>query len=202
MTDATSGPEPQPQESPADPEARAFIVRALEYVEAGRRLPRPGTWTELLAGMVVWLGEHWSDEVERPFDAIAELRVRHSELKSISERLDHVATVSRARKWEVRSQLALGALGAGLIGVVPFATAKPSLIASVVYGIVLAGALYLSWTYSKAAQDVGAERVDSILAIKEHIDTTMLKTDTPRLQAPTRRLGPASAPREPTVEAP
>ena len=137
--------------------------------------------------------------VERSFDTIAELRVRHSELKSISERLDHVAAVSRARKWEVRSQLALGALGAGLIGVVPFTTTSPSLIASILYGLVLAGALYLSWTYSKAAEDVGAERVDSILAIKEHIDTTMLKTDTPRLQAPTRRLGPAATPQEPTA---
>lgn len=134
--------------------------------------------------------------VQRPVEAVAEMRVRHSELKSISERLDHVAAVSRARKWEVRSQLALGALGAGLIGVVPFATTEPSLIASLLYGIVLAVALYLSWAYSAAAHDVSAERVDSILAIKEHIDQTMLKTDTPRLQAPTRRLGPASTQHE------
>ena len=62
MADATSDPEPPPQEPPADSEARALIVRALEYVEAGRRLPRPNTWNELLAGMVVWLGEHWSDD--------------------------------------------------------------------------------------------------------------------------------------------
>ena len=131
--------------------------------------------------------------MERPVEAIAEMRVRHSELKSISERLDHVAAVSRARRWEVRSQLALGALGAGLIGAVPFATAKPSLIAAVFYGLALAAAFYLSWTYSAAARDISAERVDSILAIKEHIDNTMLKTDTPRLQAPTRRLGPGSS---------
>ena len=131
--------------------------------------------------------------VERSVEAIAEIRIRHSELKSISERLDHVAAVSRARKWEVRSQLSLGALGAGLIGVVPFATAKPSLVAAIVYGLALATALYLSWTYSSAAKDVSAERVDSVLAIKEHIDNTMLKTNTPRLQAPTRRLGPGSS---------
>jgi hypothetical protein len=44
---------------------------------------------------------------------------------------------------------------------------------------------------SGAAQDVSLERADSILAIKEHIDKTMLTTETPRLQAPTsaRRLG-------------
>jgi hypothetical protein len=140
--------------------------------------------------------------VDRPVEVIAEMRVRHSELKSISERLDHVAAVSRARKWEVRSQLALGALGAGLIGVVPFATTKPSLIAAVGYGLALAAACYLSWTYSSAAQDISAERVDSILAIKEHIDNTMLKTDTPRLQAPTRRVGPGSSPQESPSHAP
>lgn len=130
--------------------------------------------------------------VERSYESRAEIRVRHMELKSISERLDHVAAVSRARKWEVRSQLALGALGAGLIGVVPFAAIEPPLIAAACYGLALAVALYLSWTYSAAAHDVSDERVDSILAIKEHIDNTMLKTDTPRLQAPTRRLGPAA----------
>lgn len=121
------------------------------------------------------------------------MRVRHSELKSISERLNHVAAVSRARRWEVRSQLALGALGAGLIGIVPFATTAPSLVAAIGYGLALAAAFYLSWTYAAAAQDVSAERVDSILAIKEHIDSTMLNTDTPRLQAPTRRLGRGSS---------
>lgn len=128
--------------------------------------------------------------VERSVEVIAELRIRHSELKSISERLDHVATLSRARKWELRSQIALGALGGGFIGLVLFLALKPPLFAAVGYGVVLALALYSSLTYSAAAEDISAERADSILGIKEHIDNTMLKTDTPRLQAPTRRLGP------------
>lgn len=104
-------------------------------------------------------------------------------------------------KWEVKSQLALGALGAGLIGAVPFAASEPSLIAAFLYGLALAAALYLSWTYSSAAEDISGERVDSILSIKEHIDNTMLKTDAPRLQAPTRRLGPG-APQPVPQEAP
>lgn len=140
--------------------------------------------------------------VERPFEARAEMKVRHIELKAISERLDNVAEVSRAGKWEVRSQLALGALGAGLIGLVPFAVVDPPLIAAAGYALALAIAAYLGWTYSSAAQDISSERVDSILAIKEHIDATMLKTDTPRLQAPTRRLGPAATQELPVSPSP
>jgi hypothetical protein len=130
--------------------------------------------------------------VERPFETTAELRIRHSELKSISERLDHVAATSRAPKWERRYQMALGATGAGIIGLIPFLVSRPSLIAEGIYAAVLAVALFLSRQYSNAARDVSAERADSVLAIKEHIDNTMLTTETPRLQAPTtaRRIGP------------
>jgi hypothetical protein len=138
--------------------------------------------------------------VDRPVEAVAELRIRHSELKSISERLDHVAALSRAKKWELRSQVTFGALGGGFIGLVPFLAVGPPLIASAAYVAVLVVALILSLTYSGAADDVSAERADSILAIKEHIDNTMLRTDTPRLQAPTRRLGPGPQPADPPVD--
>ena len=67
MAETEETPDEQPEDgTPSapepDPETRALVARALEYVESGRRLPRPATWNELLAGMVVWLGEHWSDE--------------------------------------------------------------------------------------------------------------------------------------------
>ena len=128
--------------------------------------------------------------VPRPVEAVAELRIRHSELKSVSERLDHVAAMSRAKKWELRSQVTLGALGGGAVGLIPFLALGPPVVASAGYVAVLVVALILSLLYSDAAEDIAAERADSILAVKEHIDKTMLKTDTPRLQAPTRRLGP------------
>jgi hypothetical protein len=63
-------PAEQESEPVVDPEVRALIVRAVEYVEAGRRLPRPATWKELLAGMVVWLGEHWTDEKQERRDCV------------------------------------------------------------------------------------------------------------------------------------
>lgn len=128
--------------------------------------------------------------VSRPVEAVAELRIRHSELKSVSERLDHVAATSRAKKWELRSQVAFGALGGGGVGLIPFLAVRPPAVASAAYVAVLVVVLLLSLNYSNAAEDVAAERADSILAIKEHIDNTMLETGTPRLHAPTRRLAP------------
>jgi hypothetical protein len=132
--------------------------------------------------------------VERPVEVTAELKIRHSELKSISERLDHVAALSRARRWELGSQVTLGALGGGFIGLVPFVALGPPRIAAAAYVAVLLVVLVLSRTYSGAANDVSAERADSILAIKEHIDKTMLTTETPRLQAPSgaRRVAPGA----------
>ena len=65
--DPPAVPEPAPEEQPeGNPEVRALIVRAVGYVEEGRRLPRPTTWKELLAGLIVWLGKHWSDENKDP----------------------------------------------------------------------------------------------------------------------------------------
>jgi hypothetical protein len=70
MPNQPSLPQPEPEEPESkakeapegDPEVRVLIARALEHVGEGRRLPRPATWKELLAGMVVWLGEHWEGE--------------------------------------------------------------------------------------------------------------------------------------------
>lgn len=131
--------------------------------------------------------------VERAYEVRAEMKVRHSELKSVSERLDHILAVPRARKWELRSQVVLGAVGGGFIGLIPFVALGPPLIAWGAYVVALVVALYFGLTYSDAANDVAAERADSILAIKEHIDKNMLTTEAARLQAPTptRRLEPA-----------
>jgi hypothetical protein len=128
--------------------------------------------------------------VERAYETRAEMKVRHSELKSISERLDHVAAVSRAKKWEVGSQVTFGVVAGGVVALLPFLAAKPSLVLVTIYVVMLigtAGASMLCWSANK---DIAEERTDSVLSIKEHIDKTMLKTETPRLQAPTdvRRL--------------
>lgn len=128
--------------------------------------------------------------VERAYETRAEMKIRHSELKSISERLDHVAAVSRAKKWEVGAQVTFGVVAGGVVALLPFLVAKPSLVLVIAYSAVLiatAGASRLCWV---AGADIAEERVDSVLSIKEHIDRTMLKTETPRLQAPTdvRRL--------------
>jgi hypothetical protein len=139
--------------------------------------------------------------VERAYETRAEMKVRHIELKAISERLDHVAAVSRAKKWEIRSQVTFGVVAGGVVALIPFLAAKPSLVLVVCYVAVLivaTGVSRLCWT---AGTDIAGERTDSVLAIKEHIDKTMLKTETPRLQAPTdiRRL---EAPVEPPLRDP
>jgi hypothetical protein len=128
--------------------------------------------------------------VERAYEARAEMKVRHSELKSISERLDNVAAVSRAKKWEVGSQVTLGVVAGGVIALLPFFAAKPSVVLVIAYVVVLIAATGASWLCWGANSDIAEERTDSVLSIKEHIDKTMLKTETPRLQAPTdvRRL--------------
>lgn len=127
------------------------------------------------------------------------MKVRHSELKSISERLDHVAALSRAEKWGVRSQYLIGGLGGGTIGFVPFIASGPALTFIVGYLVALVVVLLLGILHWEAATDIAAERADSILAIKEHIDNTMLTTETPRLQAPARarRVAPPAVPHEP-----
>jgi hypothetical protein len=139
--------------------------------------------------------------VERAYEQRAEMRVRHAELKSVSERLDLVAPASRARKWEIRSQVGFGAFFGGLVGIVPFLAVEPPLLAAVGYAVVLVAVLLLTLIFGDAAEDVAAERADSVLAIKEHIDNTMLRTTVARLQppAPTRRVAgpPISAPRPP-----
>jgi hypothetical protein len=140
--------------------------------------------------------------VERAYEVRAEMKVRHIELKSISERLDHVAAVSRAQRWGVRSQLLFGGLAGGVIGFIPFIASGPGLPFVIAYLVALAAALILAALHRDAATDIAAERADSILAIKEHIDNTMLRTETPRLQAPTRRLGPGSSPPESSPESP
>jgi hypothetical protein len=227
----TSSQQPVPEEPEVDPEVGVVIRRAVEYLEQGRRLPRPASWKELLAGMVVYLGTHWSteDQERRPcgncgaqaweygpvvafdadprwpppetgvFGSYPYFQVGCRECGNtmfISERLDHVAALSRAGKWTPRSHIAMGAVGGGFIGLVPFLVVKPPLLASLAYVVALAVALYLGLTYSEAAEDIASERADSILAIKEHIDNTMLTTETPRLQAPTsaRRLGSPEVP--------
>lgn len=139
--------------------------------------------------------------VERAYETRAEMKVRHIELKAISERLDHVVAVSRAKKWEVGSQVTFGVVAGGVVALLPFLAAKPSLVLVICYVAVLlatAGASRLCWT---AGTDIAGERTDSVLSIKEHIDKTMLKTETPRLQAPTkiRRL---EAPVDPQLEKP
>lgn len=121
------------------------------------------------------------------------MRVRHVELKSISERLDHVEAVSRANKWGIRSQLLFGGFGGGAIGFIPFIASGPALVFIVVYVAIVLLALVLAALQRDAATDIAAERADSILAIKEHIDNTMLTTETPRLQAPARARRVASA---------
>jgi hypothetical protein len=133
--------------------------------------------------------------VERPYEVRAEMKIRHSELKSISERLDHVANTSRAKKWEVSAEVAFGAFGAGVLGLVPFLVSKPSLVLLIGYLMLLAGAGIFGLICWNAGRDVADERVDSVLAIKQHIDSTMLRTETPRLQAPTtaRRVAPPAA---------
>jgi len=144
--------------------------------------------------------------VERAYEVRAEMKVRHSELKSISERLDNVAAISRAEKWGVRYQLLIGTLVGGGVGFIPFIASGPSVVFVAAYVVVLAVALLVAWLHREAATDIAAERADSILAIKEHIDKTMLATETARLQAPTtaRRVAPpAGAPeRSPEPEAP
>ena len=133
-------------------------------------------------------------QVERPYEVMAELKIRHSELKSISERLAHVADASRAKKWEVSAEVAFGAFGTGVLGLIPFFVSKPSLPLVVGYLLLLAEAGLFGLICWNAGKDVADERVDSVIAIKEHIDKNMLTTETARLQAPTptRRLEPAS----------
>jgi hypothetical protein len=130
--------------------------------------------------------------VLRSYEARAEIQVRHMELKSLSERLDNVAALSRAEKWGVRYQLLVGAMVGGVVGFVPFIASGPSLGYVVAYVVVLAVALLVTGLHREATKDIAAERADSILAIKEHIDKTMLTTETARLQAPNaaRRLPP------------
>jgi hypothetical protein len=59
--------DPSTPQEPEPDEVAVLITRAVEYVKAGRLLPRATTWNELVAGIIVWLGQHWGDESgERP----------------------------------------------------------------------------------------------------------------------------------------
>ncbi len=144
-------------------------------------------------------------QVERSYEATAELKgVRHIELKSISERLDHVAAVSRAKKWEVRSEVTFGLVAAGILGAIPFGATNPSFVLIVGYVLVVAAVGIVCRLCWRAGKDVAEERADSVVAIKEHIDKTMLSTDTPLLQAPTgaRRLGLGASAQPPEDQSP
>jgi hypothetical protein len=143
--------------------------------------------------------------VERAYEVRAEMKVRHIELKSISERLNNVAALSRAEKWGIRYQLLIGTLVGGGVGFIPFIASGPSPVFVGAYVVVLAAALLVAWLHREAATDIAAERADSILAIKEHIDKTMLATETARLRAPTptRRVEPpGSGPGPPAAPQP
>ena len=118
-------------------------------------------------------------KVSRSDEAIVELEhVRLSELQSLSERLDLVAEVPRSRKWESRSQKLDAALIGGSVALVPFLVEKPPLYAWIIYVVVLGVGFLISRLSSEAADDTRAERTESVKAIKQHIDTHMLATQT------------------------
>ena len=60
------------------------------------------------------------------------------------------------------------------------------------------------WICWNAGKDIAEVAGDSILSVKEHIDNTLLTTETPRLQAPTtaRRVATPAAPDVTPGEAP
>jgi hypothetical protein len=135
-------------------------------------------------------------QLARSLETIAELpNIRHSELKSISERLGTVAEVSRSAAWGDRSQLAKGIAGGGAIGFVPFLVENPSTVAVGAYALAVLVAMAAGLIFSSAGKDVQAERSDSITAIKDHIDKYILATETPpRLLGTARRVEPALLP--------
>jgi hypothetical protein len=121
------------------------------------------------------LGQGEPPIVSRADHAIEELEhVRVSELQSISERLDVLGEVPRARKWESRSQWLYAAAAGGGIGFVPFLAEKPSTVAAIAYVVVIAVALIGGRLSTEAADDTRAERIESVSAIKNHIVTHML----------------------------
>jgi hypothetical protein len=77
-------------------------------------------------------------------------------------------------KWESRSQkLEAAAIGAA-VAFVPFLVEKPSTIAIGAYVAILAVVIFISRRDGDAADDTRAERIESVSAIKEHIDKHLL----------------------------
>jgi hypothetical protein len=118
--------------------------------------------------------------VSRADHAIEELEhVRVAELQSLSERLDVLMEVPRARKWESRSQWLYAAAAGGGIGFIPFLAEKPSTLAAVAYVVAIIAVLIVARLSAEAADDTRAERIESVAAIKNHIVIHMLARKSP-----------------------
>jgi hypothetical protein len=120
--------------------------------------------------------------------------VRVSELRSISERLDLLVEVPRARKWELRSQWLYAAAAGGGVGFIPFLAEKPSTLAAIAYVVVVGIVLLIGRLSFEAADDTRAERSESVSAIKQHIVTHMLATKTLASSTDDDAAGPAASP--------
>jgi len=109
-------------------------------------------------------------------------------LRTFSDRLGRISDQPRAPKWEKRAQLLYGATGAGVLGAIPFFAEKPSQMAEVVFGILVVVAALGGWLCARSADDVRAERVEQISAIKDDLDKYIISTFERPEDAASRRL--------------
>ncbi len=108
---------------------------------------------------------------------IAEVEnLRHSEMQSISDRLERVGDFPWARMWATVSTLAGGAFVGGAVALIPFLSANPApsgkdeLIYFAALGLVALVAVLSAVSAATAHQ----ERVESISAIKTDFDKHIL----------------------------
>ena len=104
--------------------------------------------------------------------------VRHSEMKSISERLGRIGRFPWAKAWSTAATLSGGAVVGGLLALIPFLSTTPAptptwkhiYIAALIIGAALTLILLA------AAITTHAERAESIADIKADYDKYILET--------------------------
>lgn len=114
--------------------------------------------------------------LERKPESVAELSaLRHSEVKSISDRLGRLSHRGwdRVRTLESLAVLLWGASISSAVAYLPFRATSPSHQAKVYYALVLVALVVLSLLLTLGRWMVKSEREESIDAIKQDLDSIL-----------------------------
>lgn len=109
--------------------------------------------------------------------------MRRRELLGISRRLGRVDKRPRGRVYELAATLVAGGMIGGAFGLIPFLdqTPNPGTVDRLIYFGLLGVAALIAYVCLRASKDAGAERSETVVAIKEDLDQLLegsLRDDT------------------------